>query len=111
VRQNVERWINQFDAAGRKAKVTHGEAARGKYVLVDVSGTYQQPIGPPRQQRTERLEDARMLAVILQVKDQDVYYLKLAGPEETVSASAEHLRRAFGGDAEKEQPLDLDEGE
>lgn len=110
VQQNVERWINQFDAAGRKAKVTHGEAPQGKYVFVDVAGTYHQPVGPPVLQRTERLEDARMLAVILQVKDQDVYYLKLAGPQETVSASAEHLRRAFGGDAEKEKPLDL-EGE
>ena len=108
VQQNIERWIGQFDAAGRKAKVSTGESPQGKYVFVDITGTYQKPVGPPMLRQTERLPDARMLAVILAVPDEGVYYLRMAGPEETVTANAAHLRRSFGADATKEKPLNLD---
>ena len=108
VQQNIERWINQFDAEGRKAKVTTGESPQGRYVFVDISGTYQQPVGPPILRQTETVPEARMLAVILGIPEKGVYYLKMAGREKTVSANEQHLRRSFGGDAEKEKPLDLD---
>ena len=108
VQQNIERWINQFDAEGRKAKVTTGEAPQGRYVFVEISGTYQQPVGPPILRQTETLPEARMLAVILSIPEKGVYYLKMAGREKTVSANEQHLRRSFGGNAEQEKSLDLD---
>ncbi|HUG92030.1 MAG TPA: hypothetical protein VML55_14420, partial [Planctomycetaceae bacterium] len=109
VQQNVDRWIDQFEPAGRKVKVTTGESPQGRYVFADITGTYLQPVGPPILRQTERLPGARMLSVILAVPDKGVYYLKLAGPGKTVSGNAEHLRRAFGGEAAKEKPLKLDD--
>ncbi|MBW3541679.1 MAG: hypothetical protein KY476_15530 [Planctomycetes bacterium] len=107
IQQNIDRWIAQFGAEDRKAKVTRGTSEQGEYVFVDISGTYKQPVGPPVLGKTETLPNARMLAVILAVEDKGVYYLKLAGPKKTVSANAKALRKAFGADAAKEKELGL----
>ena len=49
---NVTRWVKQFEAEGREVKVTQGKSAAGEYVLVDISGTYNKPVGPPIRQQT-----------------------------------------------------------
>ena len=43
---NIRRWIGQFQAEGRKMKVLRGESAQGPYLLLDLTGTYNKPIGP-----------------------------------------------------------------
>jgi gluconolactonase len=107
VQQNIERWIGQFQAEGRETKVTAGKAGAGQFVLVDVSGTYNKPVGPPIMQKTEPLPDARMLALILGVPEQGVYFLKMAGPQKTVSANRDALRGAIGVQADTEKELSL----
>ena len=71
VQANIDRWIGQFDAEGRKSKVTSGKADLGQYVFVDVTGTYMKPVGPPILRKTEPMPGARMLAVILAVEGVD----------------------------------------
>ena len=104
---NIERWIGQFEADGRKSKVTKGTSKQGPYYLVDVSGTYKMPIGPPIQGRTESVPDARMLGIILEVEGKGNYFLKMAGPAKTVSAQEEALRASIGGDKQSEKPHEL----
>jgi hypothetical protein len=69
--------------------------------MVEVSGTYNQSVGPPIRRQTKAVEGSRMLAVILQL-DQGVYFLKLTGKDKTVKAQSKSLRQAFGGTAESE---------
>lgn len=110
VAANIKRWIGQFQQKGRKAKVTKGASSQGPYVFVDISGTWNQPVGPPVLGKTKPLPDARLLAVILQVKKVGkIYYLRVAGPEKTVTAAADDVRGAIGADASQEKELKLGE--
>ncbi len=101
---NIRRWIGQFQAEGRKLKVLRGESSQGPYLLLDLTGTYNKPIGPPIQRRTKPMKNARMLAVILNIKGKGNYFLKLTGPNKTVTAAAVSLRESYGADIKKEKP-------
>ena len=102
VEQNISRWIGQFESKGRKQKVTRGKAGDNDYYVVEVSGTYNKPVGPPIRRQTKPVAGSRMLAVILQL-DSGVYYLKMTGGDEIVKAQAKALRHAFGGSIEGEE--------
>lgn len=105
---NIKRWIGQFQSKGRKVKVSKGKAPQGSYILVDITGTYNKPIGPPIRRMTKPLPNARMIAVILGVTEtRKVYYLKIAGENKTVTANADAIRASFGGDAKKEEAVKL----
>jgi gluconolactonase len=80
-------------------------------VLVDVAGTYKKPIGPPIQQKTQRAPGNRMLGLILAKEGKGNYFLKLVGPEKTVTAAADDFRSSFGGSAAAEKPYDADKAE
>lgn len=109
IEANIRRWIGQFEPKGRNARVVQGKSPQGPYIVADVTGTYNEPIGPPIRQQTRALPDARMLSVILAVEEaKQVYYIKLAGKEKTVSAAADDLRSAFGADKKTEEPVKLD---
>ena len=105
---NVRRWISQFDAKGRKTKITTGEAKLGKYVFVEISGTYKKSIGPPIERKTKPVPGSRVMAVILVVPDKGVYYFKMVGQDTTVAVQGTALRVAFGGDASKEKEIKPD---
>ena len=105
---NIRRWVGQFQAEGRKMKVLRGESSQGPYLLLDLTGTYNKPIGPPIQRRTKPMKEARMLAVILNIKGKGNYFLKLTGPIKTVTAAAAPLRQSFGADPKKEKPYGAD---
>jgi len=105
---NIRRWVGQFQAKGRKMKVLQGESSQGPYLLLDLIGTYNQPVGPPIQRRTKPMKKARMLAVILNIKGKGNYFLKLTGPMRTVTAAATQLRQSFGADPKKEKPYSAD---
>ena len=105
VNANVQRWIDQFLPEGREYKVYTGVAKQGKYALVDIKGTYKKPIGPPIAQKTEPLEGARMLGVVLQTEDAGDYFLKLSGLEKTIDTAADSFRTSFGGKAADETEL------
>lgn len=108
VKANIDRWIGQFHADGRKAKVTQGQMDDGKYYFVELSGTFNKPVGPPIQRRSEPTAGYRMLGVILGVES-GIYYFKMTGPDKTVAKEGTSLRVSFGADAEKEKAVELDE--
>lgn len=103
---NVQRWIAQFREDGRKQKITRGEAPQGKYVIVDLTGAYNMPVGPPFAMQTKLVPDARMLGAIIDMKDEGYYFLKLAGPRKTVDQNAKAFRASFGADPEKETEVE-----
>jgi hypothetical protein len=100
---NVQRWVEQFQPEGRKAKIHTGTSPQGAYVIADLTGTYNKPDGPRVLRKTIPTPGSRMLAVILTVEDKANYFLKLTGPEKTVTAAADAMRASFGADAEKEK--------
>ena len=105
---NVKRWTGQFQAKGRKTKTTTGKSRLGEYVLVDLTGTYNKPIGPPVQRKTKATPGSRMLGVILAIEKKGNYFLKLTGPEKTVTAATKAFRKSFGANASKEKEYKSD---
>lgn len=106
---NIERWIGQFQADDREVSVKEGAIEAGRYFFVEISGTYNKPIGPPIAQRTKAAPGSRMLGVMLGVEDKGIYFLKMTGPDRTVLNQAQALRASFSADAKKEKEVDLDE--
>jgi gluconolactonase len=82
--------------------MTQGEAPHGKYVVVDITGTYNKPIGPPILRKSEPAPGYRMVGVIFSKTGGGDYFFKMTGPKKTVGTVAERLRGTFGGDAAKE---------
>lgn len=102
---NVQRWISQFREEGRKQKIARGESPQGKYVIVDVAGTYNMPIGPPFAMQSRPVPNARMVGAIIDMKDEGYYFLKMAGPRKTVDQNAKAFRASFGADESKEEEV------
>lgn len=107
VAPNLTRWIGQFEADGRESVIKQGKANGKQYYIVDITGTYKKSVGPPVLQKTESVKGSRMLGVILVMEDDEVYFLKLTGPDKTVKAQAEILRSAFGAKSEGEEDYEL----
>lgn len=107
VAPNLTRWISQFDADGRESVIKQGKANGKQYYIVDITGTYKKSVGPPVLQKTESVKGSRMLGVILVQEDDEVYFLKLTGPDKTVKAQSEILRSAFGAKSEGEEDYEL----
>ncbi|NQV28506.1 MAG: hypothetical protein HQ518_29485 [Rhodopirellula sp.] len=107
-KDNIDRWIGQFQAEEREVKVLEGATETGRYFFVDVSGTYNQPIGPPIARQTKPAPGSRMLGVILGIEDKGIYFMKMTGPDKTVAAQATALRKSFGADAKKEKEVKFD---
>lgn len=105
---NIKRWISQFPAKGRNYKITKGKCPQGQYVLVDITGAFNMPVGPPIQRKTKLLPNARMIGVILIMDtSKKVYFLKTTGGQKTVDANAKAIRAAIGADEENEEELIL----
>jgi gluconolactonase len=103
VNDNIKRWENQFESKDRKIKVTKGKSTLGDYVIVDGTGTYLKPDGPPIAGKTKPTPGSRVLNVMLMTEENGAYFLKLSGPEKTVTAAAKDLRASFGAKAEDEK--------
>ncbi|MFN7770561.1 MAG: hypothetical protein ACK5WR_24230 [Planctomycetaceae bacterium] len=105
--ENITRWVGQTEPEGRKVKLTTGKSPKGEYTLVDVSGTYKKSIGPPIQQKTQRMDGWRVINVYLNCPG-GPYFFKIDGPAKTVEQELAGLRATFGGDpkTEKERPYD-----
>jgi hypothetical protein len=59
--------------------------------------------------RTQPLPEARMLAVVLEVENQNTYFLKLVGKRKTVTSATAPFRAAIGADKSNERPFDLED--
>lgn len=108
VSQQVQRWIGQFEPAGRMFKAATGKSTHGEYVYVALSGTYKKPNGPRIQQRTIPMPGARMLVAMIAVEKKGNYFLKLVGHDKTITANTQAFRAAIGA-SDDERPLALDE--
>ena len=106
---NIHRWIGQFHPQGRTVKLSSGKCPQGDYVLADIRGNWKKPIGPPIQQQTVEMPNARVISVVLTTKDQGNFFLQLRGPEKTVAASADALRAAIGASKGSEKAYKLSE--
>jgi gluconolactonase len=104
VQANIGRWIGQFDAEGRKVRVVTGECKQGKYTLVDLTGTYKKPMGPPVLMKSTPMPGWRVLNVVVETES-GPYFLKLDGPQKSIAAIEADFRASFGGkkESEKEQ--------
>ncbi|MDA0835262.1 MAG: hypothetical protein O2955_21375 [Planctomycetota bacterium] len=103
VDMNIPRWIGEFSPEGRSIKVKTGKAEQGEYALADLNGTH---LGTSFNRRKEPLENARMLVVVIHVKDEN-YFLKLTGPEKSITAAEKAFRASFGGNAEEEMDYEF----
>jgi gluconolactonase len=102
---NIKRWVNQFDPKDRKARITKGKSPQGEYIFVDLTGAY---IPPPFEQKKGPIAGQRMLGVMLMAEDKGLYFLKLLGPEKTVTEAATDLRSSFGAKADDEKEFKLE---
>lgn len=99
---NVQRWIGQFDTEGRKFKVFSGKSSQGPYTLVDLTGTYKKPIGPPIAGKSATKSGWRVLNAMVE-NEKGTYFLKLDGPATTIATAETEFRSAFGADAKDEK--------
>lgn len=106
---NIDRWVGQFQSEEREVKVKEGALETGRYFFVEISGTYNKPVGPPIARQTKPAPGSRMLGVILGVEDKGIYFFKMTGPDKTVSGQVAALKKSFGADPKKEKEVDLDE--
>lgn len=109
VQDNINRWAKQFDEDGRKLLVYDGASKQGKYVLVELTGTWNKPVGPPIAMKTTKMPGARFLGMILKVEDKGDYYIRLTGPNKTVQANAKALRVAVGAKLDAESARKVEE--
>ncbi len=105
VNANLERWSGQFQPGGKKQKIYKGQSKQGEYYLLDITGVYNKPIGPPINRQTNPTPGYQMLAVVLMIKDKGNYFLKLTGPQKAVAAAGQALRVAIDADIKKEAEL------
>jgi hypothetical protein len=104
VNQNFQRWIDEFQPKDRKVKVTKGKAPEGDYVVVDIEGVWNRPVGTPQGGlKIVPTPSARVLGLAIDVPHVGPYYLKLGGPEKTVAANADASRAAIGADSKTEK--------
>lgn len=110
VKANIDLWVDEFQEEGRKSTVRRGFIGdKSRYFLVESAGTYLQTIVTDDQETKEPKPGYRMLGVILGDVEKGVYFLKMTGPDKTIAQEATSLRRSFGADAEKEQPVNLED--
>jgi gluconolactonase len=97
---NIERWVGQFAPEGRQVTRSKGRSPAGDYTLVDISGTYNKPIGPPIRRQSTPVPDSRVINVMLDAPD-GAYFFKLVGGTDGVGAIIPDLLRAFRGEPQE----------
>lgn len=94
VKDNLARWIGQFDAKGVKKVVKDSQVNGMKVHQIDLRGTYNDRRGPfaPATKRA----DYRMLGAIVEMKSGGLYFLKFYGPDATISANQKAFQQMVG---------------
>lgn len=105
VQANIDRWVGQFEEKGRASKVTAGKTTQGDFTLVELSGTYKKPIGPPIAGQSKSMPGWRMLGAIV-ATEAGAYFVKFDGPDKTVTASGKAFRAALGVVTDSEKPAE-----
>jgi hypothetical protein len=97
VEANIERWTGQFeqpDGAPAKAKVTQQKVAGCDVHLLDISGTFKDK--PPFSGTEVKRPGYRMFAAIIASKEQGNYFIKLYGPQRTVTENEKAFSQMIG---------------
>jgi hypothetical protein len=91
IQANVDRWLGQFaqpdgSKTKNRAPLKEKEIAGQKVHFVDIAGTYQDrprgPFGP-----VVARQNYRMLGAIIETNGKGNHFIKLYGPEKTISAA------------------------
>ncbi len=97
---NIDRWIGQFSqpdgsSTRKRAKIEKKQVAGDDVHLVDISGTYKDQPGPfaPGVDRPKY----RMLAAIIPTESRGTYYVKLYGPQRTVTDNEKAFLKMIEG--------------
>ncbi len=100
---NIERWIGQFDGAKKEdAKIEDKEVNGLKVHVVDITGTFMQKMGGPfAPGPTEKLENHRMIGVIIESKNEGKIFIKMTGPNDVVAKLKEGVDKLVSTVEEK----------
>lgn len=94
VQPNLDRWKGQFELADEAdASFEKKEVGSLALHLVDIKGTYKDSAGGPMSGKVIKRERWRMLGVILETKDGELYFIKMTGPVDTVEAQVEGWKK------------------
>ncbi len=87
VEANIDRWVAQFDGAKKEdAKVEEKDVNGMKVHVVDITGTFTQKMGGPfAPGPTEKLENHRMIGVIIESKSEGKIFIKMTGSNDVVA--------------------------
>lgn len=101
--QNIDRWVLQFDGFKKEdAKIEEKEVGKIKVHTVDMAGTFLQKAGGPFSQGpTEKLENYRLLGVIIETKDSGKIFIKMTGPNDTVEKLKDGMTKLVDSIEEK----------
>ncbi|MEQ1902654.1 MAG: hypothetical protein ABL888_00545 [Pirellulaceae bacterium] len=92
VEANIDRWKGQFkNTDDDKVKVEKKTVNNLDVHVVDITGTFMDSMGGPAGPKTDR-DNYRMLAAIVETKDNGLYFIKFYGPAETVGKNEPHFR-------------------
>jgi hypothetical protein len=92
VEANIDRWKGQFkNTDDDKVKVEKKTVNEMDVHVVDITGTFMDSMGGPAGPKTDR-DNYRMLAAIVETKDNGLYFIKFYGPVETVTNNEPHFR-------------------
>ena len=86
IEANISRWKGQFKKT-TDSKVGEKKIADQKVSLVDISGTFNESIGPPIARKSVERPNYRMLAAIIQTEGKGNYFIKLYGPAKTIAGA------------------------
>ena len=98
IEANIERWYGQFTqpdggATKEKSKVKEEKINGQKVTMVDITGTFlDKPGGPFAGGKTIERQDYRMLAAIVQTEKDGNYFVKLYGPNKTITKNEKHFK-------------------
>lgn len=99
---NMQFWLKKFDKQNLKSKIVEGKSSQGTYYFVDLTGTYNKPIGPPIRRQSKPTPGYRMLSAMI-LTDKGNYFIRLTGQEKTIATLVEPFRKSFGGDVSTEK--------
>ena len=99
IQPNIDRWIGQFEGAKKEdTKIEKKDVDQTKVHIVEIAGTYKEsarPMAPGA--ATKKLENYKMLAAILELKDGSLIFVKATGPKDIVTGLREGFMKMLEG--------------
>jgi hypothetical protein len=93
VQGNIDRWRKQFGGKPEKESTEKIEVAGATITLIELSGTYQdQRGGMMMGGETIERPGYRMLGAIIDLGEEQLYFVKAYGPAKTMAAHADEFR-------------------